>query len=452
MRALAELRRRGRAQGERGQVLPLTAVMLVALLIVVAIVVDMGTGRENRRNAQNAADAGALAAVKELRDTRTSGMTYADRVDAAEQKALEYASAHGFNAVLCDPDNGVTDDCIEVNAAPTQGQYGPDDPSDPSSVGDKECVEVIPHGETAAFFGKLTADDSIEVTARAVACFKPTTNGAYALYASGSCDGALSVSESASDGGAIDVQGAIHSSGGVKLNNTGVSGQVTAEGDVDLSTQSSAPNGTSGSNSDPVDPPLLFDIDDWRPAGAFDDPDVPGTPGHIQSILGSDYHDYSGQTGWSTNDIVQPGVYYFDGNMSIGNFVTAWGVTVIAEGSIHANGQRVTHTAFDMTPYLDDDYYTGGIPNGIMPWEKNFLAVSWDEDNCGNTNAIQYNGSNVFAKGFLYAPNGGCSFSTADGTLIGAIVCESIDVSLSSASVLWDPENELWIPQNNLRE
>jgi len=51
---------------ERGAVIPLVALALVALIIMTAIAVDGGNARQNRRNAQSAADAGALAGAKAL--------------------------------------------------------------------------------------------------------------------------------------------------------------------------------------------------------------------------------------------------------------------------------------------------------------------------------------------------------------------------------------------------
>ena len=51
---------------ERGAVIPLVALALVALIIMTAIAVDGGNARQNRRYAQAAADAGALAGAKAL--------------------------------------------------------------------------------------------------------------------------------------------------------------------------------------------------------------------------------------------------------------------------------------------------------------------------------------------------------------------------------------------------
>ena len=54
------------ARDERGAVIPLVALALVALIIMTAIAVDGGNARQNRRYAQSAADAGALAGAKAL--------------------------------------------------------------------------------------------------------------------------------------------------------------------------------------------------------------------------------------------------------------------------------------------------------------------------------------------------------------------------------------------------
>jgi uncharacterized membrane protein len=59
--------RRNRRE-ERGLALVIFALMLFSLLMITALVVDLGAVYAHRRNDQNAADAAALAGAQELPD------------------------------------------------------------------------------------------------------------------------------------------------------------------------------------------------------------------------------------------------------------------------------------------------------------------------------------------------------------------------------------------------
>jgi len=61
---------------ERGQILVLFTVMLTALLLITALVIDGGNAFVNRRDAQNAADIAAMAATKRLADYYTQSTAF----------------------------------------------------------------------------------------------------------------------------------------------------------------------------------------------------------------------------------------------------------------------------------------------------------------------------------------------------------------------------------------
>src|SRR6476469_2836611 len=59
-------RRGQRALDERGVTMVIFGLLIVALLIIVAIVIDLGNARQEKRQLQNAADAAALAGANDL--------------------------------------------------------------------------------------------------------------------------------------------------------------------------------------------------------------------------------------------------------------------------------------------------------------------------------------------------------------------------------------------------
>lgn len=92
--------RRGERAREWGQVLPLTAVLLVALLAVAALGLDLGRLWMVRRDLQQAADAAALAAVQQLPGDP----------QGARQAAVDYARRNGQS-----PETGAV---VEATTAP----------------------------------------------------------------------------------------------------------------------------------------------------------------------------------------------------------------------------------------------------------------------------------------------------------------------------------------------
>lgn len=83
---------------DRGIVLPLFGLVLVALLIMVAFAVDFGATAERRRASQNRSDAAALAAVQILGERQAkflSGSVRTDAITAAEAAAKTYVAQNG---------------------------------------------------------------------------------------------------------------------------------------------------------------------------------------------------------------------------------------------------------------------------------------------------------------------------------------------------------------------
>jgi hypothetical protein len=94
-------------RGERGQILPLTAVIMVAMVGMLAIALDTGFFLMTRRELQNAADAAALAGVVELPADPTAAHTiaagYANRNTTGDTAAPGATSPPSSSYVLTDP-------------------------------------------------------------------------------------------------------------------------------------------------------------------------------------------------------------------------------------------------------------------------------------------------------------------------------------------------------------
>jgi len=134
---------------ERGQVLPLVALMLVVLLGAGAMAIDVAYWRYQQRLEQSAADSAAIAGAGELANPGFSAAT----VLAA---AAHDATANGFT-------NGplVT---VTVNNPPTSGNY----------QSNAAAVEVIIDGKQPAFLGGILGVTNQSVSVRAVAVLKTT--------------------------------------------------------------------------------------------------------------------------------------------------------------------------------------------------------------------------------------------------------------------------------------
>ena len=92
--------------GQRGQALPLFALMLTAMLAATGLVVDVGGAWAQERGQQKAADTAALAGAT----AEANGATRQAIIDAAVANAV----ANGYSAGE-----------VTVNIPPTTGKYGP---------------------------------------------------------------------------------------------------------------------------------------------------------------------------------------------------------------------------------------------------------------------------------------------------------------------------------------
>jgi hypothetical protein len=138
---------------ELGQVLPIFAFALVALLSVAALVFDVGHDLLQRRATQNAADAAALAGARYM-DTPScrASSTPADCLEAVDA-AFDVARRNGYQ-------DGVGDVTVRVNIPPAAGS---------SFQGLPGHIQVIIHIERRPFFASIVGITERHVTSSAVA-------------------------------------------------------------------------------------------------------------------------------------------------------------------------------------------------------------------------------------------------------------------------------------------
>jgi Flp pilus assembly protein TadG len=130
---------------------------LVVLLVVCALVVDLGFSWMLRRQEQNAVDPAAIAAARWLKDS--SGNARSPFPEAYEE-ACFYAQQNGFF-------NGDTADCSAARSSGQLQVYSP--PISGPYVGSTGHVQVIIKDTHPSFFGRILGVQSSTVTTGAVA-------------------------------------------------------------------------------------------------------------------------------------------------------------------------------------------------------------------------------------------------------------------------------------------
>jgi hypothetical protein len=162
--------------GRRGAIAPLTAILLVPLLGMVALTVDLGYLVMVQTDLQNAADASALAGAQELigpyvqwslpgQSPATQQAIRSDAISAARQAAKDYAFANvagGVNITLLDSD-------IEVGYTDGQGNYNPNPPltTFPNTVNVIARRDDAANNTVVLFFGPILGTNAVDLSASA---------------------------------------------------------------------------------------------------------------------------------------------------------------------------------------------------------------------------------------------------------------------------------------------
>jgi hypothetical protein len=155
---------------QRGQSIIIVAVAMVALVLFVAITVDVSAAYYHRRTAQNGADGAALGGVRQLAEQinnkkKLDGLIQAEMNDLAERNGIEDTDLTLANTVNENVDGWYVD---------TLGQRLDGEPM----VGDGTVpveaygIEAITHIVAPTFFGGIFGLDGLPLTARAVSLLK----------------------------------------------------------------------------------------------------------------------------------------------------------------------------------------------------------------------------------------------------------------------------------------
>jgi len=163
-----------RSDAPRGQVLLITAFGIVVLMLIAALVIDIGFSIMLRRQEQNAADPGSLAAARFIADDQTINMPM------AREAACHYARQNGFfpsatDNTECVPANDPNAASLIVNYPPN-GQAG--DFSFASGM-----VQVIISREQETFFGRVIGVTRLTVATDAVAARQRGETNTHSLVA-----------------------------------------------------------------------------------------------------------------------------------------------------------------------------------------------------------------------------------------------------------------------------
>ena len=157
-----------RRDRQAGQVLMVFAGGLVTILVVAALVIDLGFTFMIRRAEQNVADAGAIAAARYIR----TGTGLTPEPGKMRDAACFYAKQNGFFpgavnlAVPCSPENDPNGTALDVWYPPRagSGQY----------AGQDGYVEVVLSRDHRSFLAGIVGIQAIRVVSAAVAAY---TNG-----------------------------------------------------------------------------------------------------------------------------------------------------------------------------------------------------------------------------------------------------------------------------------
>ncbi len=163
----------------RGAIAPLTAILTIPLLGMVAFAVDLGWITHTQNELQSAADAAALAGAAQLPDNFVAYATASGNPDvqvallaAAKTDAKTYAKKYaGYNSAADVPSLTLADADIEFGFTDASNNYTPL----PTYTGYPNTIKVIlrrdasANGPLGLFFGKALGVDNVNLTATASA-------------------------------------------------------------------------------------------------------------------------------------------------------------------------------------------------------------------------------------------------------------------------------------------
>jgi hypothetical protein len=405
------------SQYESGQAIVLIVFVMVGLLGMLGLAIDGGGLFFLNRDAQNATDAAVVAASYAICTS-----------DDPVQAGLVAAKENGFN-------NDGTSDIVTINYPPVTGP----------GTGNPSYVQVKIEAFKPSYFIQLVYPHPLGVTVEAVGfCqprFDPTT--VPGLWA-GSTVCNDTVNWTGSNG---KIWSSMYSNYQIKF--TGSDIHIDPDPDPDLTSHSVIESSNSLDTGNPgnlhfdndseawyntgtiKNDPLNIDFSLYAPGGAV----AVNVPLYKHITVGSkDYN--AAQKKWDpkpANWPVLEGLYYVDGDVSIGNNFNfgSQGITIIATGQIldfTTPQNTLVHYYYPiMNPTADGMRYPGII-----------LASPYAAGNCGDK-AISSSGPNMILQGVMWAPKATIAVSGASMSLEGAMLGNRIDWSGSQGVFRFNP-------------
>lgn len=221
-----------RLDREDGQVLPMFAAGLLAMLMMTGIVIDGGNLFQNKQSVQNAADAAALAAAMSISSVGTCGAcgTYAGAYAGYNGVSGTNGDATSASAGPLPACTGVFTDSTPPTAIP--GCYVFPYHGDDNRYPGNDHVEVWLTRNTSNFFGDILGIGTSRESARAVALALPSSPsngpGIY-IYSSGdvTLKGGPPIQEPVIAQGNLNIQGTASVDAIARLVAVGLSGTGT---------------------------------------------------------------------------------------------------------------------------------------------------------------------------------------------------------------------------------
>ncbi|MBC7236679.1 MAG: hypothetical protein H5T69_12640, partial [Chloroflexi bacterium] len=208
------------------------------------------------------------------------------------------------------------------------------------------------------------------------------------------------------------VNGNIHSNHEIRLTGSGhtITGRVRY---VDQYSAVGSGHNVPGPFEDieePLEMPAYWNIEDFRPGGAYAQ----------QAAAEGRYYQHSTLSISGSGTVIPEGLYYCTGLVSIsGSGIVAHHVTIVSENRIHLSG-----SVHDFTPYVAG------------------LTFFSNSDN-HSVGAIKISGSGNTG-GACYAPRGKIDLSGSGGTIYGGFIGDEVTVTGSGAQI--NPVEGLLVP------
>ena len=428
------------ARSDAGQVIVVLAVAMVGLLVAVGLAVDGGTAYLERRRAQNAADAAAREGARQLYTWQVRG-AYAEENPTTGETALlsavcAAAEANGIPDTDGTPGNEVNDnitvyyvDGVGDRLSTTDAPLDPNDPVYDDDCYENKCrpdpvgrccgVEVQVEDEFGTALVRLTGPVTAPVDAGSSGVFVASPGlggiGNSSLYALGSGCGQ---DQLYMPGEKFLVQGTAHTNDGA--------GAPADKGNIDRL--------EFVNDQTQTEPWVKVDVTEWVNLETATQSNIAITSTwyatYVQNPENRTAH-YTG--GWNVGSN-QTGVYWVEGDMTVGSVTLSGLYYVEGDVEVTGNGFSMDHATIVATGSIA--IRTDGAP--ITPWENDPWGVSlyttkFDPvcTRCKDLAdpGIDLRGNHGADAGIFYAPwSRICLDGDAGDLLGGAIIGDSIGI------------------------